>query len=281
LPKETLNFMAPNVSVIIPVYNAVRHLELVLAGFCRQTYPNFELIVADDGSGPQMRDFVQTFAVKSPFALRSVYHADEGFRRSKILNSAVRESATGYLVFADGDCIPHRRFVQAHWEHRAPRTVLVGRRVNLSERITTALTPHDVRDGKLEKMKLTMLADALMGRGSHWDEGVLLDSSLLRSIFERRTPSMLGSVCSLEKSLFEEINGFNEEFVSYGGEDVELEYRLRLADASFKWVRHQAIQYHLFHPSKLVEPGNFEIIARTRQRGRATCVKGLKNLANP
>jgi glycosyltransferase involved in cell wall biosynthesis len=273
--------MTPSVSVVIPVYNAVRHLELVLTGFCRQTLSNFELIVADDGSGPEMRAFVEDFAAKSPFTLRYVYHADEGFRRSKILNRAVRESAAGYLVFVDGDCIPHGRFVQAHWEHRAPRAVLVGRRVNLSERITNRMTPDDVRAGKLEKMKITMLADVLRGKGSHWDEGVLLNSSFLRALFERRKPSMLGSVCSLEKSLFEEVNGFNEEFVSYGGEDVELECRLMLAGADFKWVRHQAIQYHLYHSSKLVEPRNFDIIARTRQLGRATCAKGLRNLETP
>jgi glycosyltransferase involved in cell wall biosynthesis len=273
--------MAPNVSVIIPVYNEVRHLELVLAGFSRQTSSAFELIVADDGSGPEMRAFVQKFTAQSHFPLRYVYHSDEGFRRSKILNSAVRESATGYLVFADGDCIPHRRFVQAHWEHRAPRTVLVGRRVNLSERMTARLTPDKVWAGKLEKMKLAMLADELLGKGSHWDEGVLINSSSLRALVERRKPSMLGSVCSLEKSLFEEINGFNEDFVSYGGEDVELEYRLLLAGARFKWVRHQAIQYHLYHPARLVEPGNFDIIARTKQLGHAACIKGLRNLEIP
>lgn len=270
--------MTPKVSVIIPVYNAVHHLELVLAGFCRQTFLEFELIVADDGSGPEVQAFARDFSAKSPFALRYVYHSDEGFRRSKILNTAVRESSAAYLVFADGDCIPHRRFVQAHWEHRAPRTVLVGRRVYLSERASNRLSPGEVRAGKLEKMTMTLLVDAWLGKGSHWDEGVLMDSSFLRALVERRKPSMLGSVCSLEKSLFEEINGFNEDFVSYGGEDVELEYRLRLAGARFKWVRHQAIQYHLFHPARLVQPGNFDIIRRTRQLGRAACERGLRNL---
>jgi glycosyltransferase involved in cell wall biosynthesis len=270
--------MAANLSVIIPVYNSVEHLHLVLAGFCRQTSMEFELIVADDGSGPEMRTFVRDFARTSPFPLHYVYHSDEGFRRSKILNSAVRESATGYLVFVDGDCIPHRRFVQSHWEHRESRTVLVGRRVNLSERLSQTLTPADVRAGKLERMKLAMFADALLGKGSHWDEGLLIDSSLIRELVERRKPSMLGSVCSLEKPLFEEINGFNEDFVSYGGEDVEMEYRLALAGARFKWVRHQAIQYHLYHKARVVEPGNFELIERTKRLGRAACSKGLRDL---
>lgn len=267
--------MTSSVTVIIPVYNAVRHLELVLAGFSRQTLRDFELIVADDGSGPEMRAFVQAMADTLPFPTRSVYQADEGFRRSRILNRAIREATTGYLVFVDGDCVPHRRFLQAHWENRLPGTVLVGRRVLLSERISNRLTPQDILAGKLENMKLSMLRDALIGKGSHWDEGIVLNSPFLLRLIGRKEPSLLGSVCSLEKSLMEEINGFNEDFVGYGGEDTELEYRLRLVGARFKWVRHQAIQYHLYHPPRLANPQNVQVIEQTRARRQAACERGL------
>jgi glycosyltransferase involved in cell wall biosynthesis len=273
--------MTPSLSVLIPVYNALAQLELVLAGFCRQSFDRFEVIIGDDGSGPEMRAFVQSFAERSPFPLGYVYHPDQGYRRGAILNRAAQEAATRYLVVVDGDCIPHRRFVEAHWEHHAPGTVLVGRRVDLSERLTCQLTPPRVLEGKLERWGLGTLADAMLGRGSHWDEGVLLGSSSLRAwIGKRKEPSLLGSDFSLEKSLFEQINGFNEEFVSYGGEETELEVRLRLAGAELKWVRHQAIQYHLFHAQKPSNPQNEEIIARTRARGQAACPRGLKNLAS-
>ena len=98
--------MTPKASVIIPVYNAVRHLELVLAGFSRQTFTEFELIVADDGSGPAMKQLVDEFAARPSFAVKYVFQPDEGFRKCRILNSAVRMAAAGYLVFSDGDCVP-------------------------------------------------------------------------------------------------------------------------------------------------------------------------------
>jgi glycosyltransferase involved in cell wall biosynthesis len=270
--------MAPKASIIIPVYNAVRHLELVLEGFSRQTFSEFELIVADDGSGPEMRELVERFRAQASFEVKYVYQPDEGFRKSRILNAAIRAAAADYLAFVDGDCVPHSRYLESHWKHREPRTVLMGRRVNLSERITSELTPEGVRSGALEKMSLRLLAQSLLGQGSHWDEGVYLRSAFLRRLFSHKEPYLLGSTYSLEKALMEEINGFNEEFVGYGGEDIEFEFRLRVAGARFKWVRHQAIQYHLYHQPRSVISTNLEIVEQTKRLGRATCAKGLKDL---
>ena len=270
--------MPPKISVIVPVYNALSHLQLVLAGFSRQTFSDFELIVADDGSGPEVREYIEAFRPRSPFELNYVYQPDEGFRKSRILNAAIRIAAADYLAFVDGDCVPHSRYLEAHWKHLAPRAVLMGRRVNLSEKITNRLTPESVLAGQLEKMKFKLLADSWFGRSSHWDEGVILDSLFLRRFLSRKAPYLLGSAYSLEKSLMEEINGFNEEFVGYGGEDIEFEYRLRLARARFQWVRHQAVQYHLYHKPRSVITANLEIVERTKGLGRPACSKGLREL---
>ena len=67
---------------------------------------------------------------------------------------------------------------------------------------------------------------------------------------------------------------------NWAGEDIEFEYRLQLAGARFKWVRHQAIQYHLYHEQKVVTPGNVDLVERTKALGRAACAKGLRNLEN-
>ncbi len=73
-----------------------------------------------------------------------------------------------------------------------------------------------------------------------------------------------------------EINGFTEDFVGYGAEDTELEYRLRLAGARFCWVRHMAIQYHLYHSARTGNPVNLETLAHTQAEGKATCRHGLR-----
>jgi glycosyltransferase involved in cell wall biosynthesis len=268
--------MNPQISVIIPVYNCVHELELVLNGYLRQSAQDFELFIADDGSGPGVRTLIETYAQRASFPVRYVSHADEGYRKTVILNCAVRATEAKYLIFADADCIPHSRFVEAHWRHLGSRTVLCGRRVNLNLRISDSLTPQAILEGELERFTAGRLFDALFSRGAHWDEGILITNQVLHRWVNSKQPTLLGCNYSLEKSLLEEINGFNEDFVGYSGEDTELEYRLRLAGVRFQWVRHLAIQYHLFHPSRTVNQGNLNALAQSQAEGKAACRNGLR-----
>ncbi len=270
------NSQVCEISIVIPVYNDVRALELVLTGYSRQTFRKFEVFLADDGSGPEVRAFVEASSQKGCFPIQYIYQADEGFRRSSVLNLAVRAGSSPYLIFADADCIPHPNFVRAHWERRESRAVLCGRRVNLTRRISGGLTPRDIRKGSLEHFTPGKLVDALLRRGSHWDEGISIRNRTLHGWINHKEPTLLGSNFSLEKSLLEEVNGFNEDFVGYGGEDTDLEYRLRLVGARFLWVRHLAIQYHLYHPARAGSAANLQVLARTQARGIAACAHGLR-----
>jgi glycosyltransferase involved in cell wall biosynthesis len=272
--------MNPQTAVIIPVYNAVRALELVLAGYCRQSRSDFELFIADDGSGPEVRSLIDTYAKNAPFPVRYAYQPDDGYRKTRILNQAVRESSASYLIFADADCIPHSHFVEAHCERRRNRTVLCGRRVNLSRRVSDGLTSRDILEGKLEGPAPVRILEALLGQSAHWDEGFLVKNRILHRWINRKEPTILGSNFSLEKSLLEQVNGFNEDFVGYSGEDTELEYRLRLAGAGFDWVRHLAIQYHLYHVSRSVSQNNVALLQQSRAEGRAVCRNGLRKTSD-
>jgi glycosyltransferase involved in cell wall biosynthesis len=263
-------------SVIVPVYNAERVLELVLTAYSRQSCCDFELFIADDGSGPEVHRLVTGFSRSAPFPVRYVFHPDAGYRKTRILNQAVLACSTPYLVFADADCIPHRDFVKAHRDYALPRAVLCGRRVNLSGKISAALTPRDILSGKLERFTWPRMLFALMGRSSRWDEAVLIRNRILHRWINHKEPTLLGSNFSLEKSLLEEINGFNEDFTGYAGEDTELECRLRLAGARFHWVRHRAIQYHVYHPGRAKSDSNLAALERTRAEGRPTCRNGLR-----
>ena len=104
----------------------------------------------------------------------------------------------------------------------------------------------------------------------------MIRNSTLHRWINRKEPYLLGSNFSLDRTLFEEVNGFNEDFVGYGGEDTELEYRLRLVGARFAWVRHRAIQYHLHHASRAAKPSNEEILRETKASGKAACRNGLR-----
>ena len=270
--------MAPQASVIIAIYNAVRELELVLTGFSRQSSQNFEVVIADDGSGPAMRAFIDSFSQHSPFPIKYVGQPDAGFRKSKILNQAILLSSAPYLIFDDADCIPHPNFVQAHLDHQQARTVLCGRRVNLSPQMSRSLTTQQVLAGRLDHLSPRLVADALLGRASHLEEGFQIENRILRAWLHRAEPVLFGCNFSLSRALLEEVNGFNEDFVDYWGEDTELGYRLRAAGARLEWVRHSAIQYHLHHPQRSKADASCALLERARTDPSAVCSNGLRKI---
>jgi glycosyltransferase involved in cell wall biosynthesis len=272
--------MDPKASVLIAVYNGVRELELVLTGFSRQSCPDFEVVIADDGSGPEMRSFVDSFSQCSPFPIKYVSQPDEGFRKCKILNQAILASSALYLIFIDADCIPHPNFVQAHLDHQEPRTVLCGRRVNLSPQMSRSLTPQQILAGKLDHPFLSpaLLFDVLRGRASHLEEGFQIENRTLLKWLHRAEPVLFGCNYSLGRSLLEKVNGFNEDFVDYWGEDTELGYRLRATGARLEWVRHSAIQYHLHHPQRSKAENSCALLDRARTERNPVCSNGLRKI---
>ncbi|MEL1222231.1 MAG: glycosyltransferase, partial [Candidatus Neomarinimicrobiota bacterium] len=96
----------PSISVIISTYNKPHFLEKVLTGYCFQTFNDFEIIIADDGSSNETKEMIAKFDQLLPQKIYHVWHEDNGFRKCKILNAAILKSSNDYLVFSDGDCIP-------------------------------------------------------------------------------------------------------------------------------------------------------------------------------
>ena len=74
-----------------------------------------EIIVADDGSGPDTRSVVERHEAASPCPLHHVWHPDEGFRLGGIRNKAMARAAGDYIVSLDGDMVCHPAL------HRGPR----------------------------------------------------------------------------------------------------------------------------------------------------------------
>ncbi len=104
----------PKATVIAAFYKKINYLRLVLAGFERQTEQNFELIIADDGSQEEVVNEIKKISANQSFSIKHIWHEDKGFRKNKILNKAITESESDYLIFIDADCIPHRGFVDGH-----------------------------------------------------------------------------------------------------------------------------------------------------------------------
>src|ERR1041384_5412277 len=98
------------VSVIITTYNNPAWLEKVLWGFEVQTYKNFEVIIADDGSGEETQQLINRFKDQSLLRIIHVWHEDKGYQLCQLLNKPINASTSSYLIFTDGDCVPRKDF---------------------------------------------------------------------------------------------------------------------------------------------------------------------------
>jgi len=72
----------PDISLIIAVYNRAEVVRLVLAAVARQSFHNFEIVVADDGSDESVKAVVEEAKRIHGLALSHVWHEDKGWRKT-------------------------------------------------------------------------------------------------------------------------------------------------------------------------------------------------------
>lgn len=268
----------PEVSIIISFYNNFKFLELVLAGFERQSYKNFEILIADDGSNQEIINKLKSYISISPLHIKHIWHEDLGWRKNMILNKAVIESASDYLIFVDGDCIPHKNFVNEHFINRETNTILAGRRSNLSKYVSERLTYQNVKSGSLERKFaiIGFLFKSIIG-GSHLENAIYFNNKNIRKRLNKKDKGVLGSNFSLFKKDILDVNGFDERYVKPAvGEDTDLEYRLRNAGKKVKTVKHLAIQYHLFHKKLERDKANMEYLYQVIENKTTYTPYGIK-----
>lgn len=269
--------MNPSVTVVIAVYNKSENLRYVFAALARQSFPHFDVIIADDGSGKEVADVVNGAKRKYSFPIRHLWHADKGWRKNTMLNYAVLESRTEYLIFIDGDCLPSRRFVEDHVAQREEGKVLLGRRVEHGKRWADELTLTKIERGDFEHYTVRDLIDALHGKSVRLEHGIRIPVAFLRRFIEK-SDNMLGCNFSTYKRHLIDVNGFDEEYDGPGsGEDSDLYYRLNLIGIRGKSLRNLAIQYHLWHPLTRTPERTYFRFLETKKRGEAKCVHGLEN----
>lgn len=268
----------PAATVIVTTYNRLDALKCVLEGFLRQTTDDYEVIIADDGSREETGAYVREFARKGRFTLHHLWQPDEGWLKTRILNKAIAAAKGGYIIFLDGDCIPHRGFVAAHLEAAEKGRYLIGRFPWIGEDYTRRITPEFVRAGKLEGLNLPLLWDTLRGRTRMWEFSIYLPSALARWVSGFKTNmKVIGANFSVWREDLVAINGFNEAFTTWGTEDIELGYRLSNLGIQPKAVTNRAICYHYWHPRGHVRKDlmSAEISDRAQREGIVRCEKGL------
>lgn len=203
-------------SVVIPTYDESERLEAALKSLSQQDYPHeaTQIIVVDDAS-PHL-DAERLHAAIAPLKLQLLRNA-QNQGRARARNAALRIASGDIVVFLDSDMTVGANFLRAHAQRHQnhAEAVFVGNIRFASEIPATSLTRY------------------LEGRGVH---RVDADKTIPFKCF------VTGN-SSVRRSSLLRVGFFDEDLTAYGGEDLELGYRLHLAGIPLYYAP-EALSHH-------------------------------------
>jgi glycosyltransferase involved in cell wall biosynthesis len=96
------------VSVIIPSYNAAEYLPHAIDSVIAQTYPNWEIVVVDDGSADNTRQIVEAYKLWLQDRLHYMRQSNQGVATAR--NAGMRSARGEFIALLDADDVwlPHR-----------------------------------------------------------------------------------------------------------------------------------------------------------------------------
>lgn len=224
-------------TLIISTFNWPGALDLCLRSVLNQTILPNQIVIADDGSGVDTAHLIQHFQSIFTVPLTLVWHKDEGFRKTLILNKAIHQSLFDYIIQIDGDVILDRNFIADHLQVAEKGTFIRGTRGMLTQKKTQEILKH-------KNIEFNAFSSGISHRFN------ALRIPFLRHVFikrQRSSDQVRGSNFAFWKSDFIKVNGYNNSISGWGHEDEELAARLINLGLMKKVVKLSAVQYHLYH----------------------------------
>jgi glycosyltransferase involved in cell wall biosynthesis len=270
----------PSLSVVVSTYDWPEALDLALRGLAAQDGAAPQVVVADDGSGPETAEVVERWTPAFGGRLAQVRQENEGFRLARVRNLGALAASGRMLAFMDGDCIPRPGFVRAVLDAWRPGWYLGGKRVHLSERLT-----RRVLGGELEMWRWSVPSIVLRTAGRARGLAGLTPA-------DRRRPGRdelpdfvpdkegWGFFFAVSRSDFERANGYDARYVGWGGEDVDLALRLGRLGLRGSWAGPASTLFHLWHADRTPEGSrpNAALVEEARASDRVEAVSGLREL---
>lgn len=219
-----------NTTVIVTSYCRPEALELVLQSLAKQVEMPYEVIVADDGSGPDVCGLVDRWSQFLPLSF--IWQADLNFRAARARNLAALKAKGEHLVFIDGDCVLPPDFVRAHRSLVCQRKIVSGGRFLMNSSETEAL----VGIGHVEP--------SVCFSGTKF---LKIPLGFLRDASPRNWRSVRTANLGVMKSDFMDVGGFDESYQGWGREDSDLVVRMINNGVKIRSARFAACVSHLYH----------------------------------
>ncbi len=254
-------------TLIISVYKNITALKAIMESLERQTEQDFEVIISEDGQNEEMTAFVQSYPFRWP--MQHLTQEDKGWRKELILNKSVMAAHTDWLVFIDGDCVLHPRFMEYHIRYQQRGVMLAGKRIKLSPELS---------DRFLKGEKINFWPYLFWHRGCRFVEEAFF--CLWAERFRRPVKHLVGSNMSMSRSDLIAINGFDENYkLPATGEDYDIEWRLQAIGCKIVSLRNLAVQYHLYHKENWQDHDENSIYCQQMQeQNQYICKNGIRKL---
>lgn len=274
------------ISVIVTTYNRPDALSAVLLALLDQSDPNFEVIVADDGSTRETADAVSRFRNLAPArGLKRLVHAwqpDLGFRASAVRNLGVFASSGKYLIFLDGDCVPRPDFVARHRLLAESGFMVSGSRVLLSEKFTGQVLSSDNR-AVHQRSFAYWLMQRLRGNANKVIPLLSFPDTSLRHYRSVKWNRIKSCNLAIWRNDYASVNGFDESFVGWGHEDADVVLRLARLGVKRKGGAFSTEVFHLWHRenTRMTESENRKRVEERMLTGVTRADMGLDDHPNP
>jgi glycosyltransferase involved in cell wall biosynthesis len=247
--------MSDLISIILTTYNRPGALDAALRALAHQSDLNFEIVIADDGSGPKTARVIESLASRLPVPIKHVWQEHRGFRGAEIRNRAISASAGRYCIFLDGDCLARADFVATHRKLAEPGWFVAGNRILLSAKLTEDVLASGVAAETWNFAKF--VHERLCGRINRLLPAVRLPLGPLRKLYQRAWEGAKTCNLAVARSDLDRVDGFDASYRGWGLEDSDLVVRLFHTGVRRKDGRFATGVLHLWHPeaerSRLLE----------------------------
>lgn len=235
------------VSVIISYYKRISHLQYCLNTLAFNRSDFSEVLITDDGSDEATVQQIRQITGKYPFPIRHVWQPKDGFRLAASRNNGIRAAQGDYLIFIDCDFALLPGAIKAHTDAAKPGRFVGGLCKYLPEQETSeAFQKEPTRE--LLELYYNKLPERPIKREHH---RFIRYNLLSRLHLANPRKARCSSHFSIYKKDIEFINGYDENFRGWGGEDEDLAIRLIKAGFHGYSVIPRARVLHMWHPKEL------------------------------
>ena len=267
-------------TLIVYIKKETASLPLLFEALKQQTEKDFEVIFAQDGNDENTIKLINRAKEELPFNVKHLYHNELSYKREAILNKAIVEAESDYLIFIEEASLPHHKFVAEHLRLSQYGKVVAARMVPLTNELSSQITPQLISSRRLHShLRKKLLGEFIRGKAKNISEIFRLTNGFLRHfILDDVWQGLISANFSIHKEDIISVNGFDERFdVKSEESDFELELRLMQQGIFTKEERRIATLYKITQEQSIeTSPIATSILTENNEKNISWTPYGIK-----